>query len=89
MPSNLLKMVHIERTPGTMTNMNLPTLELGKLRPRIQLVINIGSKRTNLPSKLVKSLCRPAIEVLPFGQVANGAMIQIDSLLGMMSKLTL
>jgi hypothetical protein len=39
-------MVHIERVPGTVISMILPTLEPGKKKPILLKVTNIGLKKT-------------------------------------------
>ena len=89
MPSKtLLKMDLIERVPGIQTNMILPTQLPGKLRPTPQLVINIGLRKIKLPRREAKSLCRWAQKALSVARTASGAMIQIDSLLGMTNKRT-
>jgi hypothetical protein len=88
MPSKTsLKMAHIERMPGTKTNMTLPILLLGKLRPKTQLVINTGLRKIRLPRREAKNLCRPLSHMDTQIHTASGALIQIDSLLGMTIKL--
>jgi hypothetical protein len=90
MPNNLLKMAHIERMPGTQTNMTLLIVLLGKPRLKTLRAINTGLRRTRLPRREAKSLCKlepiqNSIKTL----IASGATIQIDSLLGTTIKLTL
>jgi len=82
-----LKVVHIERVPGMKISMILRTLPLGKLKPMPPPVTNIGLKRTKQLKREVKSSCRQLNHSATLIHTANGAMIQIDSLLGMMIKL--
>jgi hypothetical protein len=75
-------MVHIEKMPGPMSSMTIQTLLPGKPRLMLLLDTNTGSKRTRLLKKEARNSCRPAQKAV------SGAMIQIDSLLGMTSKPT-